>query len=88
MQGFNRAQTRQMGQLYGKQGLLIEQWSDDLKQPGTQAAIIAVFSVLCLPAVFISPDCWTMMTKPADQTHRPSRFDFSSINSRSSIKPS
>jgi hypothetical protein len=45
MTGFNRAETRQMGQLYGKQGLLIEQWSENLKQPGTQAAIIAGFSV-------------------------------------------
>lgn len=52
MAGFNRAETRQMGQLYGKQGLLIEQWSDDLKQPGTQAAIIAGFSVLVFAGCF------------------------------------
>lgn len=52
MVGFNRAETRQMGQLYGKQGLLIEQWSDDLKQPGTQAAIIAGFSVLIFAGCF------------------------------------
>ena len=44
MQGFNRAEQRQMGQLYGSQGLLIEQWSEDLKQPGTQAVIIAMVS--------------------------------------------
>jgi hypothetical protein len=52
MVGFNRAETRQMGRLYGKQGLLIEQWSDDLKQPGTQAAIIAGFSVLVFAGCF------------------------------------
>lgn len=52
MVGFNRAETRQMGQLYGKQGLLIEQWSEDLKQPGTQAAIIAGFSVLVFAGCF------------------------------------
>ena len=46
MLGFNRAETRQMGQLYGKSGLLIEQWTEDLKQPGTQAIIIVVFSTL------------------------------------------
>jgi hypothetical protein len=45
MLGFNRAETRQMGQLYGNQGLLIEQWSEDLKQPGTQAVIIALVSI-------------------------------------------
>jgi hypothetical protein len=44
MLGFNRAEQRQMGQLYGSQGLLIEQWSEDLKQPGTQAVIIAMVS--------------------------------------------
>jgi hypothetical protein len=52
MLGFNRAETRQMGQLYGKQGLLIEQWSEDLKQPGTQAVIIVVFSTLITTGCF------------------------------------
>jgi len=40
MQGFSRAEQRQMGQLYGKSGLLIDQLEDDLKQPGTRAIII------------------------------------------------
>jgi hypothetical protein len=52
MLGFNRAETRQMGQLYGKSGLLIEQWSEDLKQPGTQAVIIVVFSTLVTAGCF------------------------------------
>ncbi len=52
MQGFNRAEQRQMGQLYGKSGLLIEQWSDDLKQPGTQAILIAVVSALIAAGCF------------------------------------
>ncbi len=52
MSGFNRAQTRQMGQLYGKSGLLIEEWSEDLKQPGTQAVIITVFSALISAGCF------------------------------------
>jgi hypothetical protein len=42
MLGYNRAEQRQMGVLYGKQGELIEELTDDLKQPGTQAAIIIV----------------------------------------------
>ena len=37
----NIAASRQMGILYGKMGLLIEDWSDELKRPGTQAIIIA-----------------------------------------------
>jgi len=52
MQGFNRAEQRQMGQLYGKSGLLIEQWSNDLKQPGTQAIIIVLLSTLITAGCF------------------------------------
>ena len=37
----NIAASRQMGILYGKMGLLIEDLSDELKRPGTQAIIIA-----------------------------------------------
>ena len=43
---FNRAESRQMGQLFGKMGLLIEDWGNDLKQPGTQATLIATTSIL------------------------------------------
>ena len=46
MLGYNKAQTRQMGMLYGKMGPVIEEWFDDLKQPGTQAEIIVVVSIL------------------------------------------
>jgi hypothetical protein len=46
MLGFNRAETRQMEQLYGKQGELIEQWTDDLRQPETQAGIIVAAAVI------------------------------------------
>jgi len=52
MVGFNRAQTQQMGQLYGKSGLLIEEWSEDLKQPGTQALIIVLFSTAIAAGCF------------------------------------
>ncbi len=52
MLGFNRAETRQMGQLYGKSGLLIEQWTEDLKQPGTQAIIIVIFSTVIAAGCF------------------------------------
>ena len=52
MQGFNRAEQRQMGQLYGKSGLLIDEWADDLKQPGTQAVVIAGFSAVVFAGCF------------------------------------
>ncbi|HTX22672.1 MAG TPA: hypothetical protein VMD27_12565 [Candidatus Aquilonibacter sp.] len=52
MQGFNRAEQRQMGELYGKSGQLIEDWSEDLKQPGTQAVIIVVVSGLVTAGCF------------------------------------
>ena len=52
MQGYNRAATRQMGLLYGKQGLLIEQWTEDLKRPGTQAIIILIFSAAVAAGCF------------------------------------
>ena len=46
MLGYNKAESRQMGQLYGKMGLLIEEWSNDLKRPGTQVILIASASIL------------------------------------------
>ena len=52
MVGYNKAQTRQMEQLYGKSGLLIDEWFDDLKQPGTQATLIVAISVLIAGGCF------------------------------------
>ena len=52
MVGFNRAETRQLGYLYGKQGRLIEDLTDDLKQPGTQAILIVVTSALVAGGCF------------------------------------
>lgn len=46
MVGYNKPEDRQMAMLYGKQGELIENWSNDLKQPDTQAFIIAAASIL------------------------------------------
>jgi hypothetical protein len=46
MAGYDRPAERQMEMLYGKEGDLIEDWSNDLKQPATQAIIIAGISVI------------------------------------------
>jgi hypothetical protein len=52
MVGFYRAQNRQMGMLYGKMGLAVEQLFDDLKQPSTQAKIIVAVSVIVAAGCF------------------------------------
>ncbi len=52
MLGFNKAEQRQMGRLYGKMGTLIEDWTQDLKRPGTQAFFIVGFSVLVAGGCF------------------------------------
>jgi hypothetical protein len=52
MTGYNKPAERQMEILYGKQGELIEDWSNDLKQPGTQAIIIIVATVLIAGGCF------------------------------------
>ena len=52
MVGYNKAQMRQMGMLYGKMGPVIEEWFDDLKQPGTQAEIIVAISILVAAGCF------------------------------------
>jgi hypothetical protein len=52
MLGFNRAEQRQMGQLYGKSGQMVDDWMDDLKQPGTQAVLISIASVLIAAGCF------------------------------------
>jgi hypothetical protein len=50
--GNARAESHQMGVLYGKMGILILQWSDDLKQPGAQAILIAGVSILIAAGCF------------------------------------
>ncbi|MGA2030257.1 MAG: hypothetical protein ABSG87_09320 [Verrucomicrobiota bacterium] len=52
MLGYDRDETQQMGILYGKSGELIEDWSNDLKQPGTQAIIITAVSVIIASGCF------------------------------------
>jgi hypothetical protein len=52
MLGYDKPEKRQMEILYGKSGQLIEDWSNDLKQPGTQAVIIAAVSVIFASGCF------------------------------------
>ena len=50
--GNARAESHQMQLLYGKMGLLTQKLSDDLKQPKTQAFLIATLSVLVAGGCF------------------------------------
>ena len=52
MQGFNRAEQRQMGRLYGKSGLLIDDLEADLKQPATQATLVVIVAALVAGGCF------------------------------------
>ncbi|HUB86443.1 MAG TPA: hypothetical protein VMB22_01015 [Verrucomicrobiae bacterium] len=52
MQGFNRSEQRQMGELYGKSGEMVENWSEDLQKPGTQAIIAILVSGLVAAGCF------------------------------------
>jgi len=52
MVGYDKSEQRQMGILYGKQGELVEDWSNDLKQPSTQAIIIIMAAVLVAGGCF------------------------------------
>jgi hypothetical protein len=50
---YSKADTRQMEILYGKMGLMISDMKEDLKQPGTQAFLIAGPSVLVAFGCFL-----------------------------------
>ena len=46
MVGYNKAQSQQMGVLYGKMGTMVDDFLDALKRPATLAAIIAAASTI------------------------------------------
>jgi hypothetical protein len=56
--GYDRAESRQMGVLYGKMGLLIEDLTEDLKRPRTQAILIATV------AAFVAAGCFYFARLP------------------------
>jgi hypothetical protein len=66
MVGFNKARTQQMARLYGKSGLLIDEWFDELKKPGTQAFLILAI------ATFVAGGCFyfARLSAEGDGAHR------------------
>ena len=71
MAAFNRPEERQMGILYGKQGQLIEDLDNALKQPGTQAGLIVVVAAVLASGCFYLARSLETETKPADETVSP-----------------
>jgi hypothetical protein len=61
MVGFYKAQTRQMGELFGRMGLVTEQLSEELKQPGTQAKLVVAVSVL------VALGCFYFSSLPSEE---------------------
>jgi hypothetical protein len=52
MAAYAKAETRQMGQLFGQQGLLIEDLKNALQQPETQAVLIVIGAAIIAAGVF------------------------------------
>lgn len=52
MQGFNRAEQQQMNQLFGGVGGMIEDCTNALKQPGTQALLIVIAAIVLAVGCF------------------------------------
>jgi hypothetical protein len=71
MIGFNRPEERQMGILFGKQGQLIEDLKNALKQPGTQAGLIVAASVIAATGCFYFARILEAEARQADETGLP-----------------
>jgi hypothetical protein len=71
MIGFNRSEQRQMGILYGKQGELIEDLTNSLKRPGTQALIIGVIAAAAAAGCFFFARILDAEAKDADDAGPP-----------------
>jgi len=53
MAGYFKAESRQMGMLYGKEGILIEDLRNDLRKPEVQAFLIVAGSVIIAAGCFL-----------------------------------
>jgi hypothetical protein len=71
MAGYDKPVERQMGILYGKQGEMIEDFTNDLKQPGTQAVIIVVTAVVVAGCCFYFARLLDYDAEHADNTNPP-----------------
>lgn len=53
MTAYNKAEARDMGMLYGNEGVLMDDCFKALKQPGTQAILIIAGSVVVAAGCFL-----------------------------------
>jgi len=53
MSGYYKAEAHQMGVMYGSEGVLMDDLSNSLKQPGTQAVLIVAGSVVVALGCFV-----------------------------------
>jgi hypothetical protein len=68
MLGYNKPETQQMERLYGKWGDFTDGFLDDLKQPGTQAILLLVFSGLSAAGCFYFARLLNDGDEPADES--------------------
>ena len=71
MLGYNRSAHRQMGLMFGGMGSMIDDVTDDLKQPGNQAFLIVAASTILAAGCFyfsqpLMPSSPTPGDRPAD----------------------
>jgi hypothetical protein len=52
MIGYDKSAARQIGTLYGNQGLVVAQLTNKLKEPGTQAFLIVVVAIVIAGGCF------------------------------------
>ena len=58
MAGYSKPQLMQMEVMYGRMGTMTSDLLEDLKQPGTQAILIAAFSTLFASVCFFLANRW------------------------------
>jgi len=68
MPGYSRKRERQMGIMMGSLGMTMMEWMDALKEPRTQAIIIAAVSVLAALALFRVA---SLLDRPHDSAAEP-----------------
>ena len=56
--GYSKIETRQMEIMYGKQGLLLEDLKEDLRQPGNQAFLLAAAAAALAGGCFYLARLW------------------------------
>jgi len=69
--GEDKAETRRAELMMGKQTVLMDEWSRDLKRPGTQAAVVIVTAALAAGGCFYCARLLDHSNKDADEKGLP-----------------